>query len=112
MTAYELADEIEQAIEEKEFMTSASEKWHKEIANMLRQQADEIKELHKIAQVMAMQESNARKSLQNKIDRIAELEKELAILEGEYPEPTINAKIKEFNDLQEAYEAGKRDALK
>ena len=50
--------------------------------------------------------------LRQQADRIAELEKTLAILEGEYPEPTINAKIKEFNDLQEAYETGKRDALK
>ena len=69
MNAYELSDEIEQAIEEKEFMTSASEKWHKEIANMLRSQSELI---------ASLQESNRQQADQliREDSRIAELEKE------------------------------------
>lgn len=86
MNAYELADLLEEDMEEGFGLG-----FLKDAVNILRQQATlidyykvrddshqktiaqlekEIKELHKIAQVMAMQESNARKSLQNYKDGI------------------------------------------
>jgi predicted S18 family serine protease len=40
---------------------------------------------------------------QDQADRIAELEKQLAFMEGEYPEPTIAEKMTEFEDLEQAY---------
>lgn len=46
---------------------------------------------------------NAANMLRQQADRIAELERTLSIMEGEYPEPTIFAKITEFNSLEEAY---------
>jgi hypothetical protein len=45
MNANELADEIEQAIADQEFATSKSEKWHKSIADFVRQQQAEIEAL-------------------------------------------------------------------
>jgi len=45
MNANELADEIEQAIADQEFATFASEKWHKDIADFIRQQQAEIEAL-------------------------------------------------------------------
>ena len=48
MNAYELADEIESMADAAEVQTSeAHAKWHRDIANMLRQQADRIAELEK-----------------------------------------------------------------
>ena len=64
MNAYELAEQL------KHWSGNRDELWN--AANMLRQQADRIaelekdkKELHAIAQRMAMAESDARKSLQS-----------------------------------------------
>ena len=39
--------------------------------------------------------------LRQQADRIAELEKELAFMEGEYPEPTIVEKMKEYEKQSE-----------
>ena len=47
--------------------------------------------------------SKSADMLRQQANRIAELEKELAFMEGEYPEPTIAAKIKEFSSLEQAY---------
>ena len=74
MNAYELAQYMDDNID----AYYATEQKHLDnAANMLRQQADriaelekEVKELHKIAQIMSMQESDARKSLQNYKDWI------------------------------------------
>ena len=40
--------------------------------------------------------------LRQQADRIAELEKQLTFMEGEYPEPTIVQKMQEFASLEQA----------
>jgi cell division protein FtsB len=104
MNAYELADELQ----------DLHGLYCEDAANMLRQQADriaelenelkhyknkaeyldkrelellaEVKELHKIAQVMAMQESDARKSLNFSKARIVKYEQVLHSIANDYHE--------------------------
>jgi hypothetical protein len=89
MNALELADELE------EFSGNGAFKYYLEIATMLRQQQKQL-ELHKNAHHEAVE------ICRQQADEITELKLQLAIMEGEYPEPTINEKVKEFKDLAQA----------
>lgn len=50
-----------------------------------------------------VRDSSHIKIIKAMAEQIEKLEKELAFMEGEYPEPTIAAKIKEFSSLEQAY---------
>jgi hypothetical protein len=78
MNAYELAQELEWLQDEYYYIKESAdmlrkqaekisnmEIWEKKYLDRIEELEKEIKELHKIAQIMALQESNARKSLQN-----------------------------------------------
>ena len=62
---------------------------------MLRQQADRIAELEQNLSAYIV-ELELHKAM------IQELEKQLAFMEGEYPEPTIVQKMQEFANLEQA----------
>ena len=49
-----------------------------------------------------VRDSSHIKIIKAMAEQIEKLEKELAFMEGEYPEPTIAAKIKEFANLEQA----------
>ena len=50
-----------------------------------------------------VRDSSHIKIIKAMAEQIEKLEKELAFMEGEYPEPTIAAKILEFSSLEQAY---------
>lgn len=109
MNAYELADDVKNISNTIEAL-----EWVQKASPLLRQQADriaelenelkhyknkaeyldkrelellaEVKELHKIAQVMAMQESDARKSLNFSKARIVKYEQVLQSIANDYHE--------------------------
>lgn len=109
MNAYELADDVKNISNTIEAL-----EWVQKASPLLRQQADriaelenelkhyknkaeyldkrelellaEVKELHKIAQVMAMQESDARKSLNFSKARIVKYEQVLHSIANDYHE--------------------------
>ena len=91
MNAYELADELQ-----KHGLNGDNYGlFNKRIQNMLRQQADRIAELEQNLSAYIV-ELELHKAM------IQELEKQLAFMEGEYPEPTIVQKMQEFANLEQA----------
>ena len=94
MNAYELADYLDYKLEDVF-------PHHQDTIDMLRQLAKEKAELEKglelVKDAYCARDSECRQLK----DRIAELEKELAFMEGEYPEPTIAEKMKEFEEQSE-----------
>ena len=64
--------------------------------------ADELAFKHIAGDESGAFNSNLIVMLRQQADRIAELENELAFMEGDYPEPTIVEKMKEFANLEQA----------
>jgi chromosome segregation ATPase len=67
----------------------------KELIPLLNRSSDYIERLEEKISNMEIWEKKY-------LDRIEELEKQLAFMEGEYPEPTIVEKMKEYESLEQA----------
>ena len=90
MNAYELADKLEWHWDNDCRSPAVSKS-----ADMLRQQADSIEHYKNKADYLDKRELEL-------LAEIKELKKQLAFMEGEYPEPTIVQKLQEFATLEQA----------
>jgi chromosome segregation ATPase len=98
----EQADRIEKLNEECNNLAITVDSMAEELIKN-KGQADRISELE--GEVATLKHINKNWSISEgwALQRVAELEKQLAFMEGEYPEPTIAEKMTEFKDLEQAF---------